>query len=466
MILSSPLFRFLSLLLLFNIFYIKSTGQSVFKDSCIGQELDLYRVLFIVDASYSMDRKWGKQTLWEVSQKMVQEFAFHIQKNYNVEMGLRVYGHQFPLNANNCNDSKLEVDIGKNHAQRIVQKLKQTQFKGTTPLSYSLEKAAEDLGCNSHKNLIILITDGFESCNQNPCAVVEKLLDYRIAVKPIVIGLNLDQKEAEHMQCIGDFYSVKSKEAFKKDLYESFDKAIKRRYLQVFLKNKNKITSHTGVPFTILDSKSQFIGHYIHSLNRMMIPDTFSIGDNDTIQILLHTKPPQSFKNIVLKKHIINTIELPCPVGNLSIPLDINPLSPINDKVEAVIWKKDTPVFKNTLPFETELLEGDYQIDILTNPIQNIDFKINANDKHTLKHTIFGIVGFTKNYPMQAEVFKYEGKSLRKIATLQSNKSFERLYLPKGKYKVLYKSQKSITQYGTFDKDFEVNGNDQISIVL
>jgi len=466
MIFSSPLFRFLSLLLLFNIFYIKSTGQSVFKDSCIGQELDLYRVLFIVDASYSMDRKWGKQTLWEVSQKMVQELAFHIQKNYNVEMGLRVYGHQFPLNANNCNDSKLEVEIGKNHAQRIVQKLKQTQFKGTTPLSYSLEKAAEDLGCNSHKNLIILITDGFESCNQNPCAVVEKLLDYRIAVKPIVIGLNLDQKEAEHMQCIGDFYSVKSKEAFKKDLYESFDKAIKRRYLQVFLKNKNKITSHTGVPFTILDSKSQFIGHYIHSLNRMMIPDTFSIGDNDTIQILLHTKPPQSFKNIVLKKHIINTIELPCPVGNLSIPLDINPLSPINDKVEAVIWKKDTPVFKNTLPFETELLEGDYQIDILTNPIQNIDFKINANDKHTLKHTIFGIVGFTKNYPMQAEVFKYEGKSLRKIATLQSNKSFERLYLPKGKYKVLYKSQKSITQYGTFDKDFEVNGNDQISIVL
>jgi Ca-activated chloride channel family protein len=466
MIFSSPLFRFLSLLLLFNIFYIKSTGQSVFKDSCIGQELDLYRVLFIVDASYSMDRKWGKQTLWEVSQKMVQEFAFHIQKNYNVEMGLRVYGHQFPLNANNCNDSKLEVDIGKNHAQRIVQKLKQTQFKGTTPLSYSLEKAAEDLGCNSHKNLIILITDGFESCNQNPCAIVEKLLDYRIAVKPIVIGLNLDQKEAEHMQCIGDFYSVKSKEAFKKDLYESFDKAIKRRYLQVFLKNKNKITSHTGVPFTILDSKSQFIGNYIHSLNRMMIPDTFSIGDNDTIQILLHTKPPQSFKNIVLKKHIINTIELPCPVGNLSIPLDINPLSPINDKVEAVIWKKDTPVFKNTLPFETELLEGDYQIDILTNPIQNIDFKINANDKHTLKHTIFGIVGFTKNYPMQAEVFKYEGKSLRKIATLQSNKSFERLYLPKGKYKVLYKSQKSITQYGSFDKDFEVNGNDQISIVL
>jgi Ca-activated chloride channel family protein len=466
MILSSPFFRFLSLLLLFNIFYIKSTGQSAFKDSCIGQELDLYRVLFIVDASYSMDRKWGKQTLWEVSQKMVQEFAFHIQKNYNVEMGLRVYGHQFPLNANNCNDSKLEVDIGKNHAQRIVQKLKQTQFKGTTPLSYSLEKAAEDLGCNSHKNLIILITDGFESCNQNPCAVVEKLLDYRIAVKPIVIGLNLDQKEAEHMQCIGDFYSVKSKEAFKKDLYESFDKAIKRRYLQVFLKNKNKITSHTGVPFTILDSKSQFIGNYIHSLNRMMIPDTFSIGDNDTIQILLHTKPPQSFKNIVLKKHIINTIELPCPVGNLSIPLDINPLSPINDKVEAVIWKKDTPVFKNTLPFETELLEGDYQIDILTNPIQNIDFKINANDKHTLKHTIFGIVGFTKNYPMQAEVFKYEGKSLRKIATLQSNKSFERLYLPKGKYKVLYKSQKSITQYGSFDKDFEVNGNDQISIVL
>lgn len=459
-------FRFILLFLFINIFYIKSYTQNIFNDSCIGQELDLYRVLFIVDASYSMDRKWGKQSLWEVSQKMVQEFAFHIQKNYNVEMGLRVYGHQFPLSANNCNDSKLEVDIAKNHAQKIVQRLRQIQFKGTTPLTYSLEKAAEDLGCNSHKNLIILITDGFESCNQNPCEVVKKLLDYRIAVKPIVIGLNLDQKEAEHMQCIGDFYSVKSKEAFKKELYESFDKAIKRRYLQVFLKNKNKITSHTGVPFTILDSKNQLIGHYIHSLNKMMVPDTFSIGDNDTIQILLHTKPSQIFKNIVLHKHIINSIELPCHVGNISIPLEVNPLAPIQDKVEAIIWKKDTPVYKNTVPCETELLEGEYQIDILTNPIQNIDFKINANEKYTLKNNTFGIVGFTKNYTMQAEVFKYEGKTLRKIATLQSNKSFEKLYLPKGKYKVLYKSQKSITQYGSFDKDFEVFGNDQISIVL
>ena len=36
------------------------------QDTCADNSEDLYRVLFIVDASYSMDRKWNGQSLWDI----------------------------------------------------------------------------------------------------------------------------------------------------------------------------------------------------------------------------------------------------------------------------------------------------------------------------------------------------------------------------------------------------------------
>ena len=172
-------------LLLFTWLLIGSNiyGQS---DTCQNRPEERFRILFLLDASHSMGQKWDNKPLWEIAKKTIEEFSFFLQKNYNVEMGLRVYGHNSPLSANDCFDSKLEVPIEENSAKKIVAKLRTIQYKGTTPLTYSLEQAAEDLGCNSRKNVIILITDGYETCNRNPCAMAEKLLDFRISIKPYI----------------------------------------------------------------------------------------------------------------------------------------------------------------------------------------------------------------------------------------------------------------------------------------
>jgi Ca-activated chloride channel homolog len=82
-----------------------------------------------------MEKKWGKETLWDIAKKTIEDFAFFLQKNYSVEMGLRVYGHNSPVSMNDCEDSRLEVPIEENTASKIIAKLKNIKYKGTTPLA-------------------------------------------------------------------------------------------------------------------------------------------------------------------------------------------------------------------------------------------------------------------------------------------------------------------------------------------
>lgn len=452
---------FLLLVLLMNL-----TIQA--QDTCADNSEDLYRVLFIVDASHSMDRKWNGQSLWDISHKMVEEFSFYLQKNYNVEQGLRVYGHRSPLAANDCLDSHLEIPLGKNNATRIVKKLKSLSFKGATPLSYSLEKAADDLGCNSHKNLIVLITDGYETCNQNPCEIVRKLMDYRISVKPIVIGLNVEQKDIESMNCIGDFYNVKNKEEFKRDLYASFEKVANQRTLSVFLKNKNKDTSETHVPFVLFDKKNNAIGSYIHSLAANAKPDTFWIGNFDTVSMKVFTKPQLEFKNIPLKKHVHNQIKVETPQGKLDVWFDTTIMNNnnFNDRIEALIYQKEKIVFRGYLPFKIDLLEGHYTLDILSSPILSIPILIKANRLWSQPIEYPASISISKTFPMVGDLYKYVGKNLQKIGTFQPTRNKEVFYVPKGQYKIMYRSQKAFTLYGTFEKTIKVGPREVISVVL
>ena len=78
-------------------------------------------------------------------------------------------------------------------ASRKQAKIKMAQPKGTTPIAYSLEKSGADFPeCANCRNIIILITDGEEECEGDPCAVSAALQSKGIVLKPFVIGVGLD----------------------------------------------------------------------------------------------------------------------------------------------------------------------------------------------------------------------------------------------------------------------------------
>ena len=80
--------------------------------------------------------------------------------------------------------------------------------RGTPPLAKSLEEGALDFPDNKTRNIEILITDGKEECNMNPCAVSEMYQRKNIILKPFVIGIGLEKDWKNEFDCIGKFFDA------------------------------------------------------------------------------------------------------------------------------------------------------------------------------------------------------------------------------------------------------------------
>ena len=119
-----------------------------------GQELT--RILFILDASNSMNAKWGAQTRIEAAKELLIKNVDSLAGSANLQIALRVYGHQSPITATyqDCNDTKLEVPFGPDNYTRVKNKIKTILAKGTTPIARSLEAAASDFPDTNARNII------------------------------------------------------------------------------------------------------------------------------------------------------------------------------------------------------------------------------------------------------------------------------------------------------------------------
>ena len=79
------------------------------------------RILFLLDASGSMMAPWEGQPRWNVAKRMLSKMVDSLNSYPNLEVALRVYGHQF-LNADkNCEDSRLEVPFAPQRGRHQAQ---------------------------------------------------------------------------------------------------------------------------------------------------------------------------------------------------------------------------------------------------------------------------------------------------------------------------------------------------------
>ena len=165
-----------------------------------AQETEITRILFVFDGSQSMYGRWENETKLDIATRLLNELVDSLKGNDNIQLALRAFGHQDPVKqgSRNCQDTKLEVPFGKDNHSKIKDKLNSIRPNGTTLIAYSLEKSANDsTPCDNCKNLIILITDGIEGCDGDPCLVSMNLQKRNIILKPFVIGMGLDKSVYE-----------------------------------------------------------------------------------------------------------------------------------------------------------------------------------------------------------------------------------------------------------------------------
>ncbi|NTW26351.1 MAG: VWA domain-containing protein, partial [Lentimicrobium sp.] len=121
----------------------------------------LSRILFVFDGSQSMIGKWQSDIKINIAKKLMSSLLDSLKTFDNLQVALRVYGHQKPYPPADCNDTKLEVPFGPDNFDKVKIRIQGIEPKGTTPLAYAIEQAAGDFPpCDNCRNIIILITDG------------------------------------------------------------------------------------------------------------------------------------------------------------------------------------------------------------------------------------------------------------------------------------------------------------------
>jgi Ca-activated chloride channel homolog len=132
----------------------------------------------------------------------------------NAQVGLRVYGATVFEKSDRgaCTDSQVVVPIGPVDKPGLKGAIGRFRPYGETPIAYSLEQAANDVGTTGQRT-ILLVSDGEETCDPDPCKVAERIHEQGIDLKIDVVGLHVDATTRSQLECIatsggGRFYDV------------------------------------------------------------------------------------------------------------------------------------------------------------------------------------------------------------------------------------------------------------------
>ena len=233
----------------------------------------------------------------KIAQRLLGEVIDSISDREDIQMAFRAYGHQSPVisaERRDCEDTKLEVPFGPDNADKIRKKLDDIVPKGTTPIAYSLGQSANDFpDCDNCRNIIILITDGIEECDGNPCAVSMALQKKGIVLKPFVIGMGLSEDVMKQFECVGNFYDASNERVFKNVLNIVISQAMNSTSMQVNLLDKSGQPTETDVNMTFYEQFSGAIKYnYVHTINHRGNPDTLMIDPVGRYNMVVHTIPP------------------------------------------------------------------------------------------------------------------------------------------------------------------------------
>ncbi|MBX9777507.1 MAG: VWA domain-containing protein [Xanthobacteraceae bacterium] len=158
-------------------------------------------VLLILDASGSMNARLPNgETRFEVARRAVKGVASFVPAK--AQVALRLYGAQSPARAKNCQDSALAVRFGAAEANgnAITSAVDSAKAQGFTPIAFSLQQAASDFPGDVQRRVIVLVSDGKETCQGDPVVTARALAAQKITVH--TVGFVVDTAARGQLQNI------------------------------------------------------------------------------------------------------------------------------------------------------------------------------------------------------------------------------------------------------------------------
>lgn len=160
-------------------------------------------IALILDASGSMNARLATGEI-RIEAAKAAVGAFLSKLDPNVRIAYRVYGHQSPTKDRNCKDIELMVDFGPASANRdaILAKTQAVKAQGYTPITNVIELSAADVAREPGAHVVVLVSDGKETCQGDPCAAAKALAAADAKLVIHTIGFNVDAAARYQLQCI------------------------------------------------------------------------------------------------------------------------------------------------------------------------------------------------------------------------------------------------------------------------
>lgn len=117
----------------------------------------------------------------------------------NTRAGLIAYGHR---RKGDCSDIELLAQPG--DQADISGLITGLQPRGKTPLSDAVRYAAETLKFTENAATVVLLSDGVETCEEDPCAVGAELEALGLDFTAHVIGFDIAESDRAQLQCLAD----------------------------------------------------------------------------------------------------------------------------------------------------------------------------------------------------------------------------------------------------------------------
>ena len=425
----------------------------------IGKE-PLTRILFIFDASNSMWGDWQSDKKINIAHRVLSKMIDSLEHYPNLELALRVYGHQKDFHLYDCNDTKLEVPFSPDNFQKIKQKLKSIYPKGTTPIALSLQAAENDFPeCANCRNIIVLITDGIEECKGDPCEISQALQKKNIILKPFIIGIGANF--SADLDCAGSYVDASSEIAFDNALSIVVQQIFNETSCQINLLDNQSRPTETNVNMTIYNAADgKVFADYIHTLNSRGMPDTLYLDPTVEYNIKVHTLPPVKAEGVKLVpgKHTI--IPIDAPQGSILVKL-----SSKNNRYQAIpiiVRQANDAEILNIQYFNTpdNYIVGKYDLEVLCLPrisIKNVDVSQSYTTEVKIPNPGTAIIqkqeaGFGSLYVIR------NGKS-EWIYNLRDADTQESILLQPGTYKIVFRKKKSYQTLDTQEQTFVVKSD-------
>ncbi len=432
-----------------------------------NQVVTLTRILFVFDASQSMLAKWETDSKINVAKKMMSTLLDSLSTVENLELALRVYGHQYSVPPQRCDDTRLEVPFAKNNFTKIKGVINTLQPQGTTPIARSLESAALDFPKSTKsRNIIILITDGIEACDGDPCAVSLALQKQGVMLKPFVIGVGLDIEFKKTFECVGQYFDAANETQFKEVLGIVISQALNNTSLQVNLLDKSGNPTETDVNMTFYDKQNGKMKYnFIHTLNNRGVPDTLILDQLPTYRLVAHTIPPVFIDSIKLTpgKHTI--VAADAPQGYLIVKANTQQYK----ELDFIVRKKgemNTINVQNVNATEKYLV-GNYDIEVLTLPRLLInDIDVAQSHTTTVRIPDPGMITFMMEAVGYGSVYLEKNNKLEWVVNLDNEAIKQTYTLLPGNYQVSWRAKNVKRSMYSINKTFKIVSGSSIPLYI